>query len=128
MQSSEFSKSPADIELQAAGPSSRDAVYNDPLASLPVLERSGLRSTRNLNVVEMPTQERAPETNESENRKARKAGLVQMAALCWMMFLVGWNDGVTGPLLPRIQEVYHVYFNTYLILKSSSSLTIKTTL
>ncbi len=33
---------------------------------------------------------------------------VQFAALCWSMFLAGWNDGTTGPLLPRIQEVYNV--------------------
>lgn len=33
---------------------------------------------------------------------------VQFAALCWSLFLAGWNDGTTGPLLPRIQEVYHV--------------------
>lgn len=35
-------------------------------------------------------------------------GRVQFAVLCWSLFLLGWNDGSTGPLLPRIQEVYHV--------------------
>ncbi|KAK0489623.1 major facilitator superfamily domain-containing protein [Armillaria luteobubalina] len=35
---------------------------------------------------------------------------VQFAALCWSMFLAGWNDGTTGPLLPRIQEVYNVNY------------------
>ena len=33
---------------------------------------------------------------------------IQFAALCWSLFLLGWNDGTIGPLLPRIQEVYHV--------------------
>ncbi|KAJ4491257.1 major facilitator superfamily domain-containing protein [Lentinula edodes] len=33
---------------------------------------------------------------------------IQLAALYWCMFLAGWNDGSTGPLLPRIQEVYNV--------------------
>jgi hypothetical protein len=33
---------------------------------------------------------------------------LQYASLCWSLFLAGWNDGTTGPLLPRIQEVYHV--------------------
>lgn len=33
---------------------------------------------------------------------------IQFFALCYAMFLLGWNDGTTGPLLPRIQEVYHV--------------------
>lgn len=32
---------------------------------------------------------------------------IQYAALCWALFLVGWNDGTTGPLLPRIQDNYH---------------------
>ncbi|KAJ3890740.1 major facilitator superfamily domain-containing protein [Lentinula edodes] len=32
---------------------------------------------------------------------------IQLAALYWCMFLAGWNDGSTGPLLPRIQEVYN---------------------
>ncbi|TFY63546.1 hypothetical protein EVG20_g6271 [Dentipellis fragilis] len=35
---------------------------------------------------------------------------VQFAALCWTQFLAGWNDGSTGPLLPRIQVVYNVGF------------------
>jgi hypothetical protein len=30
------------------------------------------------------------------------------ATMCGVLFLAGWNDGTTGPLLPRIQEVYHV--------------------
>lgn len=33
---------------------------------------------------------------------------IQFATLCWSLFMAGWNDGTTGPLLPRIQSVYHV--------------------
>ena len=32
------------------------------------------------------------------------------ATMCGSLFLAGWNDGTTGPLLPRIQEVYHVWY------------------
>ncbi|KAF8870181.1 major facilitator superfamily domain-containing protein [Infundibulicybe gibba] len=39
-----------------------------------------------------------------------KNSRIQFASLCWCLFLAGWNDGSTGPLLPRIQEVYHVGF------------------
>lgn len=39
-----------------------------------------------------------------EKWKAR----VQLAACCSTLFLAGWNDGTTGPLLPRMQENYHV--------------------
>ncbi|KAK7044707.1 MFS domain-containing protein [Favolaschia claudopus] len=35
---------------------------------------------------------------------------VQILALCWCLFLAGWNDGTAGPLIPRIQKVYHVGF------------------
>ena len=33
---------------------------------------------------------------------------MQLVALCFSMFLLGWNDGPTGPLLPRFQSFYHV--------------------
>ncbi|KAF8439080.1 major facilitator superfamily domain-containing protein [Boletus edulis BED1] len=33
---------------------------------------------------------------------------IHFAALCWAAVLNGWNDGSNGPLLPRIQQVYHV--------------------
>ncbi|KZT03772.1 MFS general substrate transporter [Laetiporus sulphureus 93-53] len=35
---------------------------------------------------------------------------IHFAAMCFSLFLAGWNDGTTGPLLPRIQKVYHVGF------------------
>ncbi|KAJ7778300.1 MFS general substrate transporter [Mycena metata] len=35
---------------------------------------------------------------------------VHLFALYWCLFLSGWNDGSAGPLIPRIQRVYHVNF------------------
>ncbi|PIL33534.1 MFS general substrate transporter [Ganoderma sinense ZZ0214-1] len=35
---------------------------------------------------------------------------VMYASMLYTMLLSGWNDGTTGPLLPRIQAVYHVSF------------------
>ncbi|KAF7316223.1 MFS domain-containing protein [Mycena indigotica] len=35
---------------------------------------------------------------------------IQLFALYWCMFTAGWNDGSAGPLIPRIQSVYHVGF------------------
>jgi hypothetical protein len=32
----------------------------------------------------------------------------QFLALCWALFMIGWTDGSTGPLLPRIQNFYDV--------------------
>ncbi|KAI0774901.1 MFS general substrate transporter [Trametes elegans] len=48
----------------------------------------------------------APASTPAMRLKAK----VQFATLCWTLFLAGWNDGTTGPLLPRIQAVYHVGF------------------
>lgn len=38
----------------------------------------------------------------------KKLANVQFVSLCWTLFLIGWNDASTGPLLPRIGQVYHV--------------------
>ena len=46
--------------------------------------------------------------SELPGKKYRDKLRVQFAALCFTLFLEGWNDGSTGPLLPRIQRVYHV--------------------
>lgn len=43
-------------------------------------------------------------------RRQRKLAHIQFMALCWTLFLNGWNDGSMGPLLPRIQRVYNVNF------------------
>lgn len=40
--------------------------------------------------------------------RARRKAHIQFVTLCWTLFTLGWNDGTTGPLLPRIQRVYHV--------------------
>lgn len=38
----------------------------------------------------------------------KKKSDLHFFALCWCVFGMGWNDGTTGPMLPRIQEHYHV--------------------
>ncbi|TCD71912.1 hypothetical protein EIP91_000044 [Steccherinum ochraceum] len=40
----------------------------------------------------------------------RRKANIQFITLCWTLFLGGWMGGTTGPLLPRIQQVYHVGF------------------
>ena len=55
--------------------------------------------------------------SKQESRVAR----AQFFALLWTMFVVGWTNGSTGPLLPRIQIFYDVSwpicysFNLYLL-------------
>lgn len=36
----------------------------------------------------------------------------QFLSLCWALFVIGWTDGSTGPLLPRIQHFYDVSWPT----------------
>jgi len=52
-----------------------------------------------------------PDPTNSENQPnptQRRRANIQFVTLCWTLFLAGWNDGTTGPLLPRIQKVYEV--------------------
>ncbi|KAJ3505313.1 hypothetical protein NLJ89_g7482 [Agrocybe chaxingu] len=50
--------------------------------------------------------------NKPLSKKEEAIGWVQFYALCYDLFLLGWNDGSLGPLLPRIQEFYDVGFAT----------------
>ncbi|KIJ23443.1 hypothetical protein M422DRAFT_39610 [Sphaerobolus stellatus SS14] len=51
-----------------------------------------------------------PVADPINDKEIRRRGHIQFAALCFCLFLAGWNDGTTGPLLPRIQNNYHVNF------------------
>ena len=42
------------------------------------------------------------------SRRHTAKARIQLIALCFCMYLLGWNDGSVGPLLPRIQNTYHV--------------------
>ncbi|KAI9438606.1 MFS general substrate transporter [Lactarius indigo] len=44
------------------------------------------------------------------NKSAEQRAKIQFFSLCWTLFLIGWSDSSTGPLLPRIQSVYDVGF------------------
>jgi hypothetical protein len=47
----------------------------------------------------------------TRSRNQITTGRIQFLALCFCLFLAGWNDGSTGPLLLRIQDAYHVWFH-----------------
>ncbi|KAG2357354.1 MFS general substrate transporter [Suillus spraguei] len=46
----------------------------------------------------------------AQSKRQRLRARVQFATVCGSMYLIGWNDGTTGPLLPRIQKVYGLNF------------------
>ena len=70
------------------------------------IELAELGRTESIKSIKIST---GPSTSPSERTKSELwTARIQFATLCWTLFLAGWNDGTTGPLLPRIQEVYHV--------------------
>jgi len=42
------------------------------------------------------------------NKSSKFREKIQFFVLCWTLFLAGWCDSSTGPLLPRIQDTYDV--------------------
>ena len=56
---------------------------------------------------------KASDSDSPSHARTRKQTIVsrfQFAAVCWSMFMLGWHDGSTGPLLPRIRETYQVSY------------------
>ncbi|EGN92872.1 hypothetical protein SERLA73DRAFT_172543 [Serpula lacrymans var. lacrymans S7.3] len=51
-------------------------------------------------------------TSVVPTKSQRLRSRIQFASLCWTLYVTGWNDGSSGPLLPRIQKVYNVGFTT----------------
>lgn len=42
-----------------------------------------------------------------EDKKFKRIRLIHFATCCFSIWLEGWNDASTGPLLPRFQSHYH---------------------
>ena len=114
------------MELQtdpSPRPSSMDPSHSPTAGSIHSVVRSS-RHTISKSIIDMdatPTLEATDEIKEKASSnpvtdvpssallKSQKIrGRIQFGVLCWSLFLLGWSDGTTGPLLPRIQEVYHV--------------------
>ena len=55
----------------------------------------------------IPTLQQLDDVKISTRKEVRMAH-AQFLALCWALFLLGWTDGLTGPLLPAIQKFYDV--------------------
>lgn len=50
----------------------------------------------------------SPVLSPVQSTAQRWKGRMHFAALCYFLFLEGWNDGTTGPLLPTIQKYHNV--------------------
>lgn len=73
-------------------------------AQIELAELGRRESSKSVRISTGPSTPPSEPLSKSELWKGR----IQFAALCWTLFLAGWNDGTTGPLLDRIQAVYHV--------------------
>jgi hypothetical protein len=80
------------------------------LGSVAVNEGAPVVSTGNQPPV--PSGRQSPhadnQTFDAITPQMRKNEKIIIAAMCFSLFLAGWNDGTIGPLLPRIQEIYGV--------------------
>ena len=73
-------------------------------APRPSRVRRGSSEYTLINDTKLLSQQHCSEPTLKEQRVAR----AQFLALCWALFIAGWTDGSTGPLLPRIQIFYDV--------------------
>ena len=90
------------IRMRAMTPTPSTAVQSDPNVTV----------TENAVPDQSASSEHGESSVSSVNGNAatsmRRKAHVMYGALLYSMLLSGWNDGTTGPLLPRIQAVYHV--------------------
>ncbi|KAI1788663.1 MFS general substrate transporter [Ganoderma leucocontextum] len=56
------------------------------------------------------TDSTVPAISAAQKAVYRRKFLLAFLPLCFSVFLNGWNDGTTGPLLPRIQSYYDIGF------------------
>lgn len=99
---------PASISVRARSPHpsetessrERDAKTDD-------IELVAVGSLKDRNTTESGATTPAGNTNKVPWWKPH----LQYIAVCSSLFLAGWNDGTTGPLLPKIQSHYHVSFD-----------------
>ena len=96
----------SEIELQVQHDSNthRKPATNDFEIKLGSLESSGDKPQADPNFLN----DASATVVFAPSRQQVKTAQIQFITLCWTLFLAGWNDSSTGPLLPRIQEVYHV--------------------
>jgi hypothetical protein len=56
----------------------------------------------------LPIDSPIADITELQAKEFRRRSRIHFAALCWSLFLEGWNDGSPGPLLPALQKAYNV--------------------
>ena len=54
-----------------------------------------------------------PPKSDAQMRKELRRERIALAALMFSMFMEGWNDGTSGPMLPAMQKHYKVSKGLY---------------
>lgn len=65
---------------------------------------SKVLDSSNTSISSSPTSTTLP----TKTRQQTLLSNFQFAAVCGTLFIVGWNDGTTGPLIPRMRQEYNV--------------------
>lgn len=92
---------------------SKDAVYSDTFAAdednYPP-DNAGTNSERSTKT--LPSNASVSESSPVEHlsKQQKRTSTIHFLALCWSVWLMGWNDGTLGPMLPRIQNQYRVCY------------------
>ena len=90
----------ANVVFREDAAASTSAKGGDPETASGSLHRSDL--------VEAAADPTTPPVSAEQKALYQRKSLIHFLALCWCVFGMGWNDGTTGPMLPRIQDHYHV--------------------
>ncbi|KIY47903.1 MFS general substrate transporter [Fistulina hepatica ATCC 64428] len=78
------------------------ATYKDPnVAASPIepLSRADTLTEDTLPTLSLP---------DAATSKQRQTGNIHFMAVCWSLYLEGWNDGTLGPLLPVMESYFHI--------------------
>ncbi|KAJ6631294.1 MFS general substrate transporter [Mycena sp. CBHHK59/15] len=86
---------------------------NDPTLPLPSLVQP---KTQGETLITEKDSNLEPSESAKPSRRQLIRARVQLLTLCWTLFLAGWNDGSLGPLIPRIQQVYHIGYTVLSLL------------
>ncbi len=84
-----------------------DIHLTDRVSGTEVIELDTI-SRKSVNITEEELREDVESRIENPPSGHRIRSIAQFAACCWLKMLSGWNDGTSGPLIPRLQEVYQV--------------------
>jgi len=88
---------------QSTDPSTRPSFESEKAPRLDVISVEKL----DVEKVSATTQNESPTETKAYSLNVRKLN-TKFAAICFALFLEGWNLGATGPLIPAIQKHYDV--------------------